>query len=494
MSTNQLIESLEPVAVWRFFAGIAAVPRPSKHEEKIREHIKALAKQHNLTCREEAVGNLIIDVPATPDHESAAVTVLQAHLDMVCEKNSGTEHDFDKQGITLILEKDADGEQIVRADETTLGADNGIGVAMALAAATSAKIVHGPLELLFTIDEEAGMTGAKALTPDSIRGKRLLNLDSEEDDRIYIGCAGGCDSTLTWTFTPEPIVQDSQCCEVVISGLRGGHSGADIHEGRGSAIKWLARTLAAAGLEKLRLCDIQGGSKRNAIPRESRAVVVGGADLCDALTEAARRVCEEAHTESLETKATIDVRTLDGQTVGSVLSIEATKQVISTLKALPHGVVGLHPSIPGLVETSNNVSTIQTANDGANVVVEIGTLSRSSSASRLRELLDSIEAVADFAGAQLVRANDYPGWQPDPDSKLLATCKGIYSELFGNDPQVAAIHAGLECGIIGERVGQMDMVSFGPRIEGAHSPEERIWVNSVEKSWKYLVAVLAKLA
>ena len=491
MSRNTSIETLEPKSVWSIFAGIAAVPRPSKQEEKIRAHVHKVAEQFGFTVHEEPVGNLIIDVPATPGREQVPITVLQAHLDMVCEKNRSTEHDFDHDPIKLVLGEDRpSGRPIVHADGTTLGADNGMGVAMALAAAASPDVVHGPLELLFTIDEEAGMSGAKALTPDSFKGRRLLNLDSEEDNCIYMGCAGGCDTNLTWDLKTSAVAAGSEVCKVVVEGLRGGHSGGDIHEGRANAIKLLIRTLRQAPGGTLQIAEISGGSKRNAIPREAHAIVSGPAGTIAVLQEAGATVREEAVAESYEDGITIRI---DPGEAESVATPEATSRFLMAMAALPDGVLGMHPKVPELVQTSNNISTV-TSNFNGGLEIVVGTLSRSSSNSRIDALKDQIVSTGLLGGAAAGHGNEYPGWEPNVDSALLAKCRRVYEKEVDEAPHVAAIHAGLECGIIGQRVGHMDMVSFGPTIEGAHSPDERVYVDSVAKSWKYLVAVLAELS
>lgn len=487
------ILGFEPKVVWRYFAGLSAVPRPSKKEHLVREHVKKLATDAKLKVAQDAVGNLLITVPATAGRDKAPITVLQAHLDMVGEKNSDITHDFDKDPIALVPGTDPKtSETIIRANGTTLGADNGIGVSMALAAATSPDVLHGPLELLFTIDEEAGMSGAKGLTPKSFQGKRLLNLDSEEDDRLYIGCAGGCDSTLTWHWPTETYPAECEVCSITVRGLRGGHSGVDIHEGRGSAIKLLARTLHLAGTPDLRIAGFEGGSKRNAIPRESTAIVVGPKGLSARLRDAAAKVTTEGKTESLEAGLTIAVAS--GTTNGQAIPLGQSAALLSTLAALPHGVLGMHPTVAGLVESSNNVATVEMHGEDGKMRVTIGNLSRSSSASRLSEVVAQIAAIARLSGATAETANDYPGWSPNPDSTLLKTCRDVYKRMFRQDPMIASIHAGLECGIIGERVGNVDMVSLGPSIMGAHSPDERVYVRSVEKSWKYLKTILAELA
>ena len=313
------ITKLEPTNVWQLFAGIAATPRPSKKERRIVEHVRAVAEQHGLTVREDSAGNLVIGVPATSGYEKAPITVLQGHLDMVCVQNSGTGHDFENEPIGLkIVEDPAGGGLVVRADGTTLGADNGIGVAMALAAALSPDVVHGPLELLCTVDEEEGMTGAKELGPQSFRGRRMLNLDSEEDDVLYIGCAGGCDATLSWEFALAPASGDVESCRIAVSGLRGGHSGGDIHENRGNAIRLLARALQRMDRDTLRVATINGGNLRNAIPREAEAVVSGPAGLRGALQTAAEQVRGEAVSESAEPNVKITVNQVAGTDVSAL--------------------------------------------------------------------------------------------------------------------------------------------------------------------------------
>lgn len=504
MSAN--VESLDPKPVWQIFAGIAAVPRPSKKERRIYEHVKQFAAARGFSIREEPapgphleVGNMIISVPATPGCEKAPITVLQAHLDMVCEKNRGTEHDFDREGIKLRIATDpGSGKQIVHGEGTTLGADNGMGVAMALAAATDPAVKHGPLEILLTIDEEAGMSGAKALTPDSFRGRRLLNLDSEEDDAIYIGCAGGCDTNLTWSLPVSKADKPAEACRISIHGARGGHSGSDIHENRANAIKLLARVLAEAP-PGLRIVEIVGGSKRNAIPREAHAVAVGPTGTNKALQSAAERVAAEARAESYEESITISAEpaAADGLHATDAAS---TSAMLAALLAIPSGVIGMHPRVAGLVQTSNNLSTIESVVEGGKLRASVGCLSRSSSMSLLSLTSRAISEIGRLAGARVDHANSYPGWEPNVDSPTLTACKRVYEKLFGKPPHVLAIHAGLECGIIGERVGgpspaeKVDMVSFGPNITGAHSPDERVYVDSVAKSWKYLTTVLEELA
>lgn len=490
----QTVADLQPKRVWELFAGMADVPRPSKSEEHIRAHMRATAESLGFGVREDSVGNMVIEVPATKGHENAPITVLQGHVDMVCEKNADTAHDFDNDPIRLVIDKDAAGEPIVRADSTTLGADNGIGLALALAAAADPDVVHGPLEILCTIDEEMGMTGAKALASDFIKGRRLVNLDSEEDNAIYIGCAGGCDTNLTWRFPLNNLSAGNEACRVKISGLRGGHSGGDIHENRGNAIKALARTLLRSG-DPLQISRIEGGSKRNAIPREASALVVGAPGIVAKLQDAAGDVQLEVAQESDEPNLSIQIETVPTSGINALLSADDSARLLNALIALPHGVLAMHRELEGLVETSNNVATITATPQGDNTLqIVVGALSRSSLMSQLHNASNQVGAVGRLAGAEIDTGNEYPGWAPNVDSPLLAVCRDVYKRTFSEDPHVMAIHAGLECGIIGERVGEIDTVSFGPRIEGAHSPEERVYIQSVEKSWKFLKAVLGELA
>jgi dipeptidase D len=487
-------ESLEPEAIWRFFASIAAQPRPSKHEEQIRAHVRKTAEQHGLKAREDSRGNVLIEAPASPGCENAPIVVLQGHLDMVPEKDSGTAHDFEKDPIRPLLDHDPKtNKPIVRADGTTLGADNGIGVAMALAAATEPDVEHGPLEILCTVDEEAGMTGAKALSRDFLKSRTLINLDSEEDDAIYIGCAGGCDTTLTWNFRLHP-VSGQDVVRVIVNGLRGGHSGGDIHENRGNANKVLARTLLRVSA-RLRIAEINGGSKRNVIPREASALVCGPREILADLGTAAPQVRAEVLAESDESGLQIKIETVPADRAPTALTPEDTHRLLSALAALPHGVLGMHPKMPGLVQTSNNTAIITSERSDNTLKVQVCTLERSSAQSLLHVTRDQIEAIGRLAGATVESGNEYPGWEPNPDSPLVGLCRGVYKDLFGEEPRVAAIHAGVECGIINQRMGgNLDAVSIGPTITGAHTPEERVYVDSVVKSWKFLKAILAELA
>ena len=494
-SNTDVVKDLRPQSVWRFFAGLADTPRCSKKEEKVRAHLKGLAKELGFTAKEDRVGNIVIEVPATKGHENAPIVVLQGHVDMVCEKNSGTLHDFDNDPIKLIVGKDTDtGRVIVHADGTTLGADNGIGIALALAAATEPDVVHGPLELLCTIDEEMGMTGADALTPDFFKGRRLLNLDSEEDNAVYIGCAGGCDTNMAWTLATDKPHAALQAIRISVSGLRGGHSGGDIHENRGNAIKCLVATLSRCATDGLQLAQLSGGSKRNAIPREASALLVGPAGALEALRETAKQVRQVVAKEHAEPGAAISVDPADAGDAPAVCSASDTRTLLDGLLAIPSGVLGMSTKVAGLVQTSNNLSTLTSEVGGKSLKVLVGCLTRSSSDAWKNAVAGQLAAIGRLSGAQVESDGGYPGWEPNPDSYLLKTCSETYKKLFLEDANVTAIHAGLECGIIGDRIGDIDTISFGPTITGAHSPDELVYVDAVEKSWKFLKAVLAELA
>lgn len=492
MSNNSIsaLEALEPHSVWRLFAGMAAVPRPSGHEEQIRTHIRNLAESLKLKAREDHVGNLVIEAPATSGCERVAPLLLQGHVDMVCEKNSGVNVDFNHDGIKPRVAKTAEGVEIVRADGTTLGADNGIGVCLALAAAIDPQAVHGPLEILCTVDEESGMTGAKNVKPELFRSRRMINLDSEEDDALYIGCAGGADTTLRWNLPLSMPHPAAQAARVSVTGLRGGHSGCDIHQNRGSAIGLLVQTLQSVHEPFLHLASLSGGSKRNAIPREAQAVIAAPKDAIARLMQVAGKVQAESQANG-ESECRIAV---DGCELAAALAPSDTRRILATIAALPHGVLAIVPEFAGLVQTSNGTTTANSQTENTTLRVEIGCLTRSSSKSDMDAVLRKIRAIAELGGAAADQGNEYPGWAPNAKSALLATCARIYEGVFHRQAKVTSIHAGLECGIIGDRVPGMDMVSFGPNIRGAHSPDECVEVGSVQRMYKYLLAVLKELA
>lgn len=482
-------EELEPRAVWRHFAELSRIPRCSKNEDAARRWILDLARDHELDAETDAAGNVIVGVPPSAGQGEAPSVILQAHLDMVCEKNEGTDHDFGSDPIRLRVEMDEDGP-VVTADGTTLGADNGIGVALALAAALDPDQVRPRLELLFTVDEEDGMSGAKGVDPSRLEGRTLLNLDTPEESTLTIGCAGGCDSELTWSLDTESATGRS-LLGVEVRGLRGGHSGGDIHEGRGAATKILARVLdrARSGEHDLRIARLHGGSKRNAIPREASAVVEAKED---ALRRAAAEIQAVARAESREPG--LEIRVTPAPPTSTVLGQVTSARVLDALLALPHGVLQLHPEIDGLVETSNNLALLRTEEEGDAKVLRAVCMSRSSSDSRMDEALARTAAVARLSGAEVETRNRYSGWEPDLDSPVVQLCRDVHRRLFDREARAEAVHGGLECGILGRRIPGLDMVSLGPRIEALHSPDERVWQPSVERTRRYLGALLEELA
>jgi len=479
------VAELEPRAVWAHFDRILTIPRASKREDKMRDHVIGLARRRGLEHETDATGNLVVRKPATAGRAGAPITVLQAHLDMVQEKNSDVAHDFARDAI----QPRRDGEWL-KASGTTLGADNGIGVATMLALLEADDLEHGPLELLFTVDEETGLTGATGLSATLLRGRRLINLDSEEEGVVTIGCAGGATSRLALVLGDEATPAGGAAIEVRLHGLKGGHSGIDIHLQRGNAIALLARALHAATLGTPgRLAGFAGGNAHNAIPREAHATVVAPGGALDGIRTAIEAEIGAVRNEyrtadpgmALEVRsATPPARSWDGPTSSRVLAL---------LCGLPHGVTAMSLEIPGLVETSDNLATV--AVDGGRMSVLLST--RSSVASALGALRRKIRAIATLAGATVDELDGYPGWKPDVASPLLAVLSRVYEEKTGRPPRVGAVHAGLECGILGEKYRGMDMISFGPQIEFPHSPDERVRIDSVGRFYDLLGATLARV-
>lgn len=478
------VSELEPRPLWQHFDEILKIPRGSKNEERMRRYVIGRAERQGLTYKTDAVGNLVVRKPASSGHEGAAATILQAHLDMVNEKNSDVDHDFEKDPIRP--QRDGD---YLKAQGTTLGSDNGIGVASMLAVMEASGLVHGPLELLFTIDEETGLTGASNLGDGMLEGRQLINLDSEEEGVLTIGCAGGADSELTLVLASEPAPAGGTAFELRLAGLKGGHSGVDIHLQRGNAVQLLARAVFAASLAApVRVAELRGGDKHNAIPREAFATVVAkDADAFRATADAElARIADEYR------PAEPDLRWQIGEAAApaQVWDEATTDRVLSLVNALPHGVQAMSYDIPGLVETSTNLASVARRNGHLRVYLS----SRSSVASALAALRRRIRATAQLAGAAVKEGNGYPGWKPDVHSRLLGIVKAKHVEVLGSEPAVGAVHAGLECGIIGEKYPGMDMISFGPQIEFPHSPDERVKIPSVADFWRLLTATLAELA
>jgi dipeptidase D len=482
------VAELEPRPLWKHFDEILQIPRPSKGEERARRYVLDLAKRKGLSHRVDATGNVVVEKPASPGKEGAPGVVLQGHLDMVTEKNSGVTHDFERDPI---LPRQENGW--VKATGTTLGADNGIGVAAILAVMEADDIVHGPLELLFTVNEETGLTGVLALDAEAIalKGRLLLNLDSEEEGAVTIGCAGGSATRLILPLNEAWTPADTVALEIQVSGLKGGHSGTEIHLQRGNANKLLARILSAALAQTpLRLASLQGGNKHNAIPREATARVVLPTEARETFTRVVESEAAAIREELRPVDPDARVEITDAGAADQAWTEEATRKVVSLLNALPHGVLAMSQDIQGLVETSTNLATVGA--DEGHLTIMMST--RSSVASAMRAARARLRSFANLAGAQVEENEGYPGWKPDLASLLLATFREIHKRVAGSDPALRAVHAGLECGVLGEKFPGMSMISFGPVIEGAHSPDEGIRVDSVGPFYRLLVETLGELA
>ena len=480
---SSAIDGLKPEPFWRCFAEISRIPRPSGHEERIARFVLDRARELGLQASQDLCGNIVVRIPATPGREAVPGICLQSHLDMVCEKNADKVHDFLKDPIELVRNG-----AVLTANGTTLGADNGVGVASQLAIMAERSLEHGPLELLFTLEEETGLTGAKNLEPVLVQSRILLNLDSEDEGDIYVGCAGGKDTQGRWPLAWECAPAEAVPYLLTVKGLRGGHSGLEIDKGLGNAIKILNRALLRLSGLGARVTSIDGGKMRNAIPRECRALLY----LPKGRLDEARSLAAELDGTFRAELAGIDpdvVLTLTPAEAGSgdtVLNRELQRQLCQSVAALPSGVQRMSAEIPGLVETSSNVSVITTDENGIVLV----TSQRSSVASRLCETVEAVEAIFALGGAQVEVSEGYPGWQPDLQSGILKVAKRCYRSLFGEEAKVKAVHAGLECGIIGERIPGMDMISFGPTMESVHSPDERIQIDSVGRYWDFLLEIL----
>lgn len=480
---SEHIKTLEPVEIWRNFADLNAVPRASKKEERVIEFIKDFGIQLGLETIEDAVGNVVIRKPATQGMEDKQMVVMQSHLDMVHQKNNDTDFDFDTQGIDMFVDGDW-----VKAKGTTLGADNGLGVATIMAVLESDTIPHPAIEALFTIDEETGMTGAKGLKGGLLRGDILLNLDTEEDDEIGVGCAGGVDITATRTYIQESTPDSYIGFKITVKGLQGGHSGMDIHKGFGNANKLLNRFLHLGYTNfDLRLSAIDGGSLRNAIPREGFAIVALDREIKDGFVNACQSLKTSIIKEykSLESDLEILLEAVDAPSL--VMEQATFGQLTKALYSAHNGVYRMSPDILDLVETSNNIARVL-VQDGH---IKIGCLTRSSVESSKEDLANALRSTFELAACKVELSGDYPGWSPNMDSAILKVLKAKYLELNnGQEPHVAACHAGLECGILGTNYPNMDMISFGPNIRGAHSPDERAQISSVKKYWTFVKEIL----
>lgn len=482
--SNPMFSGLQPARVWAHFATLCSVSRPSKDEAALRDGLLAWALARGLAAEVDTAGNLIVRKPATPGWEKSPGVVLQAHLDMVCQKNADSEHDFSHDPI---IPECRDGWLV--AEKTTLGADNGIGVALILAVLESDDIAHGPLEALLTVDEEAGMGGARGLMPGVLQGRLMLNLDTEDWGEFYLGCAGGLDVNVVRHSPAEPCPASYEGWRLTLQGLRGGHSGVDIHEERGNAIKLLVRTLhGVAAKFPLRLAKCKGGTARNALPREAEAIFALPAGLGQTLAEA---VAGWEKTLRDELSGVDDgMRLLLGAcAVSSVLPVAEQGVWLSSLHAAPHGVRRMSRRVPGVVETSNNLGVLDLGPNGGTCNFMVRSLVDCGG----QALADEIVSLWALSGTPALQDGHYPGWAPNPDSPLLKTCQEVYRRDFGTESKVQVIHAGLECGIIGAKYPGMDIVSFGPTIRGAHAPGERVEIASVERCWRLLTAILAEL-
>ena len=482
---NQLTQ-LSPKAVWTFFEEILTVPRPSKKEGKIIAYLQKFAADRKLPCKVDGVGNVLISKPATPGYEGAKGIILQAHLDMVCEKNSDVTFDFENDAIVPSIENGW-----VKAVGTTLGADCGIGIAAQLAILDDKSIRHGPLECLFTVDEETGLTGAKALEPGFLQGSVLLNLDSEDEGEIFIGCAGGIDTVVQLKYREEPVPVGWFAAKISVSGLLGGHSGDDINKGRANAIKIVNRFLYETGKNlDIRLAIFEGGNLRNAIAREAYAVVLVPSNRKEDLTIQFNEFREVIENEIVISEPKIKLKIESTDLPATVIDQQTQLNLTWALYASPHGVLAMSQRMPGMVETSTNLASVRCKTGH---IIEVVTSQRSDLESSKYDAAAMVESVFKLAGANVTHGDGYCGWAPNPSSAVLKGSVELYKDLFGVEPIVRSIHAGLECGLFLEKFPTLDMISFGPTLRGVQSPDERIEIASVDKFWQFLVAILANV-
>ena len=481
------IVNLEPRLVWEQFEAITRVPRPSKKEGKIIDFLVDFATKHGIEYRKDAIGNVVMRKPATPGYEDRPTVILQAHMDMVCEKNSDVEFDFERDAIRPRI----DGGW-VKAEGTTLGADCGIGMAAALAALIDPEAEHGPLEALFTVDEETGLTGAFELGEGMLTGKYLINLDSEDEGELFIGCAGGIDTIATFRYRMEEAPKNYAFFRVDVSDLLGGHSGDDIDKGRVNSNKTVARLLWD-GMQsfELRLCYFCGGNLRNAIPRAAHAVVGVHAGSKEQVREAFNEFVAEVKNEYDGIEPTLELELSNVERPDFCIDSDTTTRLVEALYAAPHGVISMSRDLEGLVETSTNLASVKMQPDSKILVT---TSQRSSVESRKWDIARRVEALFRLAGAEVTHGDGYPGWAPNMNSPIMHLAADAYEELYGIRPAIKAIHAGLECGLFLEKYPHLDMVSFGPTLQGVHSPSERMYIPAVERFWGQLTRIIEKVA
>ena len=474
---------LKPALVFHYFEEVCRVPRPSKKEEKIRAYLLEFARQHDLPVKVDEAGNVLMSKPATPGMEDRKAVILQSHMDMVCEKNKDTQHDFDTDPIETYV----DGEWL-RAKGTTLGADNGIGIATELAVLASDDIGHGPVQCLFTVDEETGLTGAFALKEGFMEGDILINLDSEDEGELFIGCAGGAGTTATFPCTMTAAPEGYFFFRVAVKGLTGGHSGDDINKNRANANKLLNRYLTSLMRKyDLRLCDIDGGNLHNAIPREAYAVCAVPMKDKEAVRVDLNIYLAEIENEYAVTEPNLRMELESETPCLKVMDVEQMKRFLLSIYAVHNGVYAMSQDIAGLVETSSNLASIK-QEEGC---IKVVTSQRSSILSSRVDMSQMVGAAFELGGATVETGDGYPGWKPNPSSEILRVAVESYKRLFGTEPKVKAIHAGLECGLFLEKYPSLDMVSFGPTLRGVHSPDERMLIPTVDKFWRHLLDVLA---
>ncbi len=480
------ITDLKPSLLWKYFADVLRIPRPSKKEEKIIAYLVAFAQQNKLEYRKDSAGNVVICKPATPGNENKKKVILQSHVDMVCEKNVDKKHDFEKDPIEGYVDNGW-----IKAKGTTLGADNGIGVAVQLAILADKNLRHGPLECLFTVDEESGLTGAFRMDSDLITGNLLINLDSEDEGELFIGCAGGMDTMISFPFKTKPVKHECTAITVQVKGLIGGHSGDDINKGRGNANQILTRYLWNVHQNyKIGLFDISGGNLRNAIPREASASFIVKNSKKDELIGYTNTYEDMIRNEIKSIEPNLKVEYEIAPLPKEIMTNKSINRLLNALHACPNGVEEMSPDIPGLVQTSSNLASIKIVSNNEILIV---TSQRSSVESSKQNVADRIKATFLLAKANVRFTDGYPGWTPNTNSELLMLTKNIYTELFDETPLVKAIHAGLECGLFLKKYPHLDMISFGPTIKGAHSPDEKLDIKSVEKFWKLLITTLEKI-
>ena len=477
------ILSLKPSLLWKYFVDILQIPRCSKHEEKIIRYLLDFGAKHNLETLQDEVGNVLIRKPATPGMEHKPWVCMQSHIDMVCEKNSDVNHDFDKDPIKAYVK-----DGWVHAEGTTLGSDDGVGVATQLAILAADDLRHGPIECLFTVDEETGLTGAFGLKPGWLKSKILLNLDSEDDGELFFGCAGGMDTVIKMKKEMENAPQNHNTFKLIVRGLRGGHSGDDINKGRGNAVKILNRLLWTAhdSGTGMRIADFSGGNLRNAIAREASATVMVPVAAADDFKKIVDELSLNIKNEFKVTEENLEISLETAETPVKVLNESIQSGLLNSLYACPHGVIKMSDEIENFVETSTNLAAVKFQDDH----ILITTSQRSSLESEKIDIANMVKATFSLAACEVEHSDGYPGWAPNPDSEIIALTRRSYRKLFDEEPKVLAIHAGLECGLIGHTYPEMDMVSYGPTIRGAHSPDERIEIRTVEKFWQLTLEVL----